>query len=92
MITQELLNAIRDPKTVFFIIPTNELKKHIINNSDQDISSLPNEIKTSFLENKGYTVDSEMIEKYVKNTLDEKNKKLLSMCEIRVLQDRITCL
>lgn len=85
----QLRNAIMDNKCVFFVLPTAILKEKIIKASDEKINQLPNELKTLFLEDKGFYVENDMISKFVDGTLDEKNKYLLSMCDVRVMQDRI---
>lgn len=85
----QIKNAIMDERCVFFVLPTAILKEKIVKASDAKINQLPNELKTLFLEDKGFYVENDMISKFVNGTLDEKNRYLLSMCDIRVMQDRI---
>lgn len=86
---EQIRNAILDQKAVIFILPKQELKDCIINNSDVDIANLSNDLKTYFLEGKGIAVENKMIADYIEGKLDKKNSKLLSLCEIRVVQDTI---
>jgi len=85
----ELRNAILDKKCTFFVLPTKELKEKIINASDENINALSSELKAFFLEDKGFYIENEMVAKYIDGSLDNKNFHLLSMCDIRVVQDPI---
>jgi hypothetical protein len=85
----QLRNAVLDNRCVFFVLPTKELKDRIINLSDEKINSLSSELKAFFLEDKGFYVENEMIAKYIDGSLDDSNFHLLSMCDIRVMQDTI---
>ena len=86
----QLKNAIMDSRCIFFVLPTVALKEKIVKASDEKINQLPSELKTLFLEDKGFYVENDMISKFVDGSLDEKNKYLLSMCDIRVVQEKIS--
>jgi len=77
-----------DKGVTFFVLPTNAIKEHIIKCDDPDINGLSQEIKNIFLEGKGLTIENKMVADYMEGKLDSKNNKVISLCEIRVLQDR----
>ncbi len=78
-----------DKNVTFFVLPKKDMIDHIIKCDDQDINSLPSEVKSIFLEGKGLSVENKMIADFMDNSLDAKNHKIISLCEIRVLQDRV---
>lgn len=82
-------NALMDNGVTFFVLPTNAMKEHIVKCDDPDINSLSQEVKSIFLEGKGLTIENKMIADYIEGKLDSKNSKVISLCEIRVLQDRV---
>lgn len=87
-----LRNAILDPSCIFFIKATQSLKEKICKSSDPIIDKLPAEVKLALLDDNGYVVENSMISKFVDGSLDSDNKHLLSLCDIRVLQDKIKIL
>lgn len=82
-------NALMDSKVTFFILPTSKIKEHIVKCDDEEINKMPSELKSIFLEDKGIAVENKLIADYIDGVLDSKNTKVLSMCDIRVLQDII---
>lgn len=82
-------NALMDSKVTFFILPTKEIKEHIIKCDDEDVNGLPSDLKAIFLQDQGLAVENKMIADYMDGLLDKKNTKILAMCEVRVLQDRV---
>lgn len=82
-------NALMDKNVTFFVLPTKTIKDHIIKCDDPDINGLSQEVKSIFLEGKGLTVENKMVADYMDGMLDSKNHKIISLCEIRVLQDRV---
>lgn len=85
----QIRNAILDKKATMFLLPKQEMKDAIIKGSDPDIIGLPKEVKVYFLEGKGIAVENKMIADYMEGKLDSKNSKVISLCEIRVVQDTI---
>lgn len=83
-------NAIMDSKAVMYLLPKQEIKDAIVKCNDVDINALSKEVKMIFLEGNGMSVENKMIADYLDNTLDKKNTKVISMCEIRVVQDTST--
>lgn len=88
----KLKNAILDPNCIFFIKATQSLKEKICKSSDPVIEKLPKEVKLALLDDNGYVVENSMISRFVDGSLDDDNKHLLSLCDIRVLQDKIKIL
>lgn len=88
----KLRNAILDPNCIFFIKATQALKEKICKSSDPVIEKLPSEVKVALLDDNGYVVENLMISKFIDGSLDESNRHLLSLCDIRVLQDKIKIL
>lgn len=85
----QIRNAIMDKNSLMFLLPTKRIIDAIIHNSDDDINRLPLEIKTYFLEGKGVAIENKMVSDYIDGTLDSKNSKVISMCEVRVSQKQI---
>jgi hypothetical protein len=42
-----------------------------------------------FLEGKGLAVENKMVADYIEGKLDSKNAKVISMCELRVVEDTV---
>jgi hypothetical protein len=77
-------NAINDPNVVWFLLPTPQLKKMIAEDEHPLIKALPQPIKIEFLAGHGWTLDTQMVIKFIEGRLDEKNTFLLKLGEIRV--------
>lgn len=78
-----------DKNALMFLLPTKSIIDAILYNSDEDINKLPLELKTYFLEGKGIAIENKMVSDYIDGTLDQKNSKIISMCEVRVSQRQI---
>lgn len=85
----KIRNAVRDLNALIYVLPTEDLKKFILNGGDPVISSLPVEASTMFLEGKGMAVENDMIIKWLDGNIDAKNKRILDLCDIKVYVDTI---
>ena len=85
----QIRNAILDSRATIFILPKQEIKDAIIKCSDPDINALSTELKSIFLEGKGLAVENKMVADYIEGRLDSKNSKVISMCELRVVEDTV---
>lgn len=87
-----LRNAVLDPKSLFCFIPFASLRDRIAAGSDEVINSLPQNIKEVFLSmpnGAGLAITNDMVMRYLDDTIDEKNKKILDQGEIRIISEPI---
>lgn len=73
-----------NPEATFWLIPTQKIKDLIIANVHPHVLALPQSVKECLLEGKVFPIDNKTVLEFVSGTLDEKNKFLLSNCDIRV--------
>lgn len=77
----------------FFLVPSAKLCEMIIKDEHPLIKKLPNSYKAMFLEDKitgkqsAPLIQSEMVIQYLEGTLDEANKFILDLGEIRTIDN-----
>lgn len=79
---QRLQNALSNPNTVFFLVPTPRIKELISQNEHPHIVALPSTIKADLLEGKVFPLDNQMVLDFLQKRLDAKNQFLLQHCDI----------
>ena len=76
---QQIRNAVKDDKVVFYFVPSQMLKDLILQNTHPIIQDLPQDLKIIFLEN--------MVVSFIEGSLDTNNKFILDNGEIRVVDN-----
>ena len=73
-----------DPNVELFLLPTPKMQQMIALNEHPIIKSLTDHTKANFMAGYGIPIETKMAIAYSENTLDEKNKFLLDLGEIRI--------
>ena len=85
---EKILNAIQDPNIEFVFVPSPKLKELVTQNEHPHIQSLPEHMKIAILSvtegNAIGPIDNQMVLKYLKGTLDARQKFILDHSEVRV--------
>ena len=84
---QQIRNAVKDDKVIFYFIPSQRLKDLILQNTHPIIQDLPQDLKIIFLEHKGVALTNDMVLNFVEGSLDTNNKFILDNGEIRVVDN-----
>lgn len=79
---QRLQNALANPDTVFFLVPTPRIKELIFQDEHPFIKALPVTVKAVLLEGKVYPLENQMVVDFVQKRLDPRNQFLLEHCDI----------
>lgn len=79
-----------NPDVEIFILPTPKLREMIFKNEHPTIKALGPNTKAVFLEGKGLKIQKIMVWRFITGTLDERHKLILSLGEIRVLENGAT--
>ena len=85
----QIRNAIQDKDATVYVLATDELKKLILQGGDPVISSLPKDASLMLLEGKGMAVENSMILDWLNGKIDNKNKRILDLCDIKVYLNTI---
>jgi hypothetical protein len=83
-IKEKIHNAIKDPKVTFFIMPTPELKRLVLENIHPSIKGLRDEIKASILQDEVLPVTNQDVLDFIEKKLPANQHFLMSTGEIRV--------
>lgn len=79
---QRLQNALSNPDTVFFLVPTPRIKQLIAQNDHPNIMALPDTVKADLLDGKVFPLENQMVIDFLQKRLDDRNQFLLQHCDI----------